>query len=390
MLELCRRPLGSCFGVGSGSSTGSAGGGNGLEHSYVWQTILNNHAFGEYSMAVYQANCPLEDQGQVLASPSATFVGVFDGHGGPEASRFINNHLFSFIQQFATELGGISTEVLKKAFEATEKEFIQLVRKTWITNPRIALSGSCCLVGAIYKDHLYLANLGDSRAVLGRKVTEGGMFTAPTVVAERLTSDHNVANEEIRKEVRALHPDDSHIVVYTRGFWRIKGIIQVSRAIGDIYLKYPEFSNLYQQFGQSVPLKKAVITAEPSVSVRKLDSDDLFVIFASDGLWEHLSDQAAAEIVYRSPRVGIAKRLARAAVQESLRKRGLHYEDLSFIDRSARRQIHDDIMVAVVYLDYPHCPSNGGMDDDSGPLSHCVTPLDVASYYNTSEVDYLL
>jgi len=47
------------------------------------------------------------------------------------------------------------------------------------------------------------------------------------VVAERLSSDHNVAVEEVRKELTELHPDDSHIVVYTRGVWRIKGIIQV-------------------------------------------------------------------------------------------------------------------------------------------------------------------
>jgi hypothetical protein len=71
---------------------------------------------------------------------------------------------------------------------------------------------------------LYVANLGDSRVVLGRGVDED---KKKKVVAERLSTDHNVAVEEVRKEVQALHPDDSHIVVYTRGVWRIKGIIQV-------------------------------------------------------------------------------------------------------------------------------------------------------------------
>ncbi|TQD78426.1 hypothetical protein C1H46_036015 [Malus baccata] len=32
-----------------------------------------------------QANSNLEDQGQVFTSPSATYVGVYDGHGSPEA-----------------------------------------------------------------------------------------------------------------------------------------------------------------------------------------------------------------------------------------------------------------------------------------------------------------
>lgn len=45
------------------------------------------------------------------------------------------------------------------------------------------------------------------------------------------------------------------------------------------------------------------MTAEPSILIRKLKPEDLFLIFASDGLWEQLSDEAAVEIVSKSPRV---------------------------------------------------------------------------------------
>lgn len=115
-------------------------------------------------------------------------------------------------------------DVIKKAFNATEEEFCHLVKRSLPVKPQIASVGSCCLVGAISNDVLYVANLGDSRAVLGRIVQED---KKRQVVAERLSTDHNVAVEEVRKEVEALHPDDAHIVVYTRGVWRIKGIIQV-------------------------------------------------------------------------------------------------------------------------------------------------------------------
>lgn len=97
------------------------------------------------------------------------------------------------------------------------------MKRSWLSRPQIASVGSCCLVGAITDDTLYVANLGDSRAVLGRRGVDGR-----SVVAERLSTDHNVAVEEVRKELAELHPDDSHIVVYTRGVWRVKGIIQVS------------------------------------------------------------------------------------------------------------------------------------------------------------------
>lgn len=211
---MCTRPLEMCFG-------GGGGGGDEL----LWHMDLKPYVSGDYSIAVVQANSSLEDQGQVFTSPSATYVGVYDGHGGPEASRFITQHLFPFLHKFASEHGGLSAEVIKKAFDATEEEFLHLVKRSWPARPQIASVGSCCLVGAIANDVLYVANLGDSRAVLGRRVSPNGPNNQ--VVAERLSTDHNVAVEEVRKEVVALHPDDSHVVVYNHGVWRIKGIIQV-------------------------------------------------------------------------------------------------------------------------------------------------------------------
>lgn len=69
-------------------------------------------------------------------------------------------------------------------------------------------------------------------------------------------------------------------------------------------MKKPDYDKtpLLRQFGALFPLKKAVITAEPSILIRKLRQQDLFVIFASDGLWELLSDEEAVEIVLKSPR----------------------------------------------------------------------------------------
>ena len=82
-------------------------------------------------------------------------------------------------------------------------------------------------------------------------------------------------------------------------------LLQVSRSIGDVYLKKPDFFRdpVFQHYGSPVPLKRPVMTAEPSVLIRELEPQDLFLIFASDGLWEQLSDEAAVEIVFKYPRV---------------------------------------------------------------------------------------
>lgn len=81
--------LGSCCG---GMGWWGAGG-----DELQWHLELKPHTSGDFSIAVAQANVVLEDQSQVMSSPSATLVGVYDGHGGPEASRFVNSRLFSHL-----------------------------------------------------------------------------------------------------------------------------------------------------------------------------------------------------------------------------------------------------------------------------------------------------
>ncbi|BAF10587.1 Os03g0104100, partial [Oryza sativa Japonica Group] len=60
---------------------------------------------------------------------------------------------------------------------------------------------------------------------------------------------------------------------------------QVSRTIGDVYLKEQEYSMdpVFRSIGPPIPLKQLALSAEPSIQVRKLKPNDMFLIFASDG-----------------------------------------------------------------------------------------------------------
>lgn len=124
---------------------------------------------------------------------------------------------------FTSEHQSMSVDVIKKAYQATEEGFLSLVTKEWPVKPQIAAVGSCCLVGVICGGTLYIANLGDSRAVLGRLVKATG-----EVLAIQLSSEHNVAIESVREEMHSMHPDDSRIVVLRHNVWRVKGLIQVN------------------------------------------------------------------------------------------------------------------------------------------------------------------
>ncbi|KAK2408781.1 Protein phosphatase 2C family protein [Trifolium repens] len=329
---------------------------SGKKEGLLWYKDAGQHLFGDYSMAVVQANNLLEDQSQIESGPLSfldtgpygTFVGVYDGHGGPETSRFICDHLFQHLKRFATEHKSMSVEVIRKAFQATEEGFLGVVTKQWPINPQIASVGSCCLVGVICGGSLYIANLGDSRAVLGRVVRATG-----EVLAIQLSPEHNVAIESVRQEMQSLHPDDPKIVVLKHNVWRVKGLIQISRSIGDVYLKKAEFNKepLYAKFRLRETFKSPILSSDPSISVHELQEHDQFLIFASDGLWEHLSNQDAVDIVQNHPHSGSARKLIKAAMLEAAKKREMRYSDLKKIDRGVRRHFHDDITVVVVFLD---------------------------------------
>ncbi|WOL18895.1 putative protein phosphatase 2C 60 [Canna indica] len=328
----------------------------GQQDGLLWYKDSGQHINGEFSMAVVQANSLLEDQCQIesgsLSSlesgPYGTFVGVYDGHGGPETSRYINDHLFQHLKRFAAEQQSMSVDVIRKAYQATEEGFMSLVTKQWPIKPQLAAVGSCCLVGVISGGMLYTANLGDSRVVLGKLVKATG-----DVLAVQLSAEHNAGIESVRQELQSMHPEDKQIVVLKHNVWRVKGLIQVSRSIGDVYLKKAEFNRepLYTKFRLRETFKKPILSSEPSISVQPLQPQDLFLIFASDGLWEHLSNQEAVDIVHNNPRPGSARRLIKAALQEAAKKREMRYSDLKKIDRGIRRHFHDDITVIVVFLD---------------------------------------
>ncbi|XP_071735313.1 probable protein phosphatase 2C 46 [Rutidosis leptorrhynchoides] len=330
--------------------------GVGKQEGLLWYKDIGKHINGEYSMAVVQANMLLEDQSQIESGslsfldsgPYGTFIGVYDGHGGPETSRYVNDHLFQNLKRFTTEQNSISTDVIRKAYHATEEGFSSVVARQWTVKPQLASVGTCCLVGVICSGTLYIANAGDSRAVLGKTVKATG-----EVIGIQLSTEHNASIESVRQELHSLHPDDPQIVVLKHNVWRVKGLIQISRSIGDVYLKKAEFNRepLYTKFRLRDPIKRPILSADPAISVHEIEPSDQFVIFASDGLWEHLSNQDAVNIVQNHPRNGIARRLLKTALQEAAKKREMRYTDLKKIDRGVRRHFHDDITVVVIFLD---------------------------------------
>lgn len=119
----------------------------------------------------------------------------------------------------------MTPEVFLDCFAATDKDAMIYIHRNIEKDPRMLVAGSCCLVGIIFRKTLYIANLGDSRAVLGY-VNE-----LNDVVAEQLTRDHNTCRLEVRQDLRSKFPDDDTIVTFERQSYRLKGMVQVSKLL---------------------------------------------------------------------------------------------------------------------------------------------------------------
>ncbi|KAL9275833.1 putative protein phosphatase 2C 28 [Drosera capensis] len=307
-------------------------------------------------MAAVQANNIIEDQSQIESGslstldsgPFGTLVGIYDGHGGADTSRHINHNLFNHLKRFCSEHQSMSVDVIRKTVQATEEGFLSVVSKHWPLKPQIAAVGSCCLLGILCDGKLFVANLGDSRAVMGKLTRATG-----GIQAVQLSREHNASMESERRALRFIHPDDPNIVILRHNVWRVKGIIQITRSIGDVYLKKPEYNKepLNAKFRLAETFKRPLLSSEPSISVHELQPEDQLIIFASDGLWEHLSNQEAVDIVHSSSHNGSARKLVKAALQRAAKKREVRYSDLMKIERGVRRHFHDDISVVVLFLD---------------------------------------
>ena len=157
---------------------------------------------------------------------------------------------------------------LTYAFEATDRE---ILTRCQVENGRGGATGVVVLrIG----ETLYAAHCGDSRAVMCR----GG---EPL----RLTEDHkpNLPRERKRVEDLGGRVDFARCwrVIVDPGGGRPASGLAVSRSFGD-----PDFKQ---------PLH--LVTATPDVMSERLCSSDAFVILASDGLWDVLSDRRACQVV---------------------------------------------------------------------------------------------
>jgi len=261
---------------------------------------------------------PNQDDFFVLQVDKACGIyGVFDGHGpfGHDISHFAHQLLPAILLR-SDDFQENPSDALRRAFLKTHQQLAKAQEKGKFD---CSLSGTTGTVLLIKENVLYVAHVGDSRAVMA--IQEPSMAT---YTAMDLSVDHKPGNEAEKArihaaggQVRCLQGDVNDRVFIKN---KLYPGLAMSRSIGDLV-------------GAS-----AGVTSDPEISNFPLGPSHKFMMVCSDGVWEFITSQEAVDLVSSfSP--SQAMEAAEALSQEAW-KRWIQEEG----------NVVDDITVIVVHL----------------------------------------
>eukprot|EP00442_Polarella_glacialis_P036661 CAMPEP_0115158200 /NCGR_PEP_ID=MMETSP0227-20121206/69448_1 /TAXON_ID=89957 /ORGANISM="Polarella glacialis, Strain CCMP 1383" /LENGTH=382 /DNA_ID=CAMNT_0002569621 /DNA_START=40 /DNA_END=1188 /DNA_ORIENTATION=- len=212
-------------------------------------------------------------------------LGVFDGHGkyGHEVSDIATNRLPGHISSQEVHPSTDPKKALQDAFQNMDDDIFAKM------GSQVEYSGSTGVV--VLLDHgkrlLTTANVGDSRAVIGQKSADA---RSPRWSAVALTADLKPELPEERERIELTGGTVAQFKDDRTGeecgpfrVWDGPGLekpgLAVSRSLGD---------------GAARDLG---VIAEPVVTSHKLRPEDQFLLIATDGLWDSVSNEEAVRIV---------------------------------------------------------------------------------------------
>ncbi|XP_031398064.1 probable protein phosphatase 2C 35 isoform X1 [Punica granatum] len=233
---------------------------------------------------------------QLRGNANVHFFGVFDGHGqfGTQCANFVRDRLVEALLE--------EPSLLDDPVKAYNSAFLRTNQELHESGIDDSMSGTTAITVLVVEDKIFVANVGDSRAVIAVQAGD-------KVLAEDLSCDQTPFRRDEYERVKACGA-------------RVLSVDQVEglkdpdiQSWGDEESQGNDPPRLWVQngmypgtaftrsIGDSIAEKIGVV-ADPEVSVFQLRSDHLFFVVASDGVFEFLSSQAVVNMVasYSDPR----------------------------------------------------------------------------------------
>ncbi|XP_022765112.1 protein phosphatase 2C 37-like [Durio zibethinus] len=222
----------------------------------------------EDAVSIHPSFC--KQSSQVQISSDIHFFGVFDGHGCSHVAMKCRDRFHEILrEEIEACCGGNAVEwkrTMERSFERMDKEVQEWTVdaressncRCELQTPQCDAVGSTAVVAVVTPDKIIVANCGDSRAVLCRNG-----------VALPLSDDHKPDRPDELVRIQ----EAGGRVIYWEGP-RVLGVLAMSRAIGDNYLK-------------------PFVIPEPEVTITEREGGDECLILASDGLWDVVTNDTA-------------------------------------------------------------------------------------------------
>ncbi|KAG2319279.1 hypothetical protein Bca52824_012492 [Brassica carinata] len=200
--------------------------------------------------------------GRFNPQSTAHFFGVYDGHGGAQVANYCRERMhLALAEEVEKEKPMLCDDDTwqEKWKRALFNSFLRVDSEIESVAPETV--GSTSVVAVVFPTHIFVANCGDSRAVLCRGKT-----------AIPLSTDHKPDREDEAARIEAAGGK----VIRWNGA-RVFGVLAMSRSIGDRYLK------------------PSIIPDPEVTAVRRVREDDCLIL-ASDGVWDVMTDEEACEM----------------------------------------------------------------------------------------------
>lgn len=241
-----------CFGASNsqfgGRSSSSSGKGRSTEGliKYGFSLVKGkaNHPMEDYHVAKF-----VRSQGHELG-----LFAIYDGHLGDTVPQYLQKHLFPNILK-EEEFWVDPNRSISKAYERTDQAILS-------HSTDLGRGGSTAVTAILLNgQRLWVANVGDSRAVLSK---EGQ--------AVQMSIDH-----EPNTERGSIENKGGFVSNMPGDVPRVNGQLAVSRAFGDKSLK-------------------SHLRSDPDIQDTYIDTNTDVLILASDGLWKVMGNQEAVDI----------------------------------------------------------------------------------------------
>ncbi|KXS13091.1 protein serine/threonine phosphatase 2C [Gonapodya prolifera JEL478] len=256
---------------------------------------------------------------------------VFDGHGTSDYAVHACKVLPGLILDSDAFRSGRYSDALADAFLNEDK-----LLKTDVAEAGTSTSmgmgmagmtatktgGTTATVGLVVGSRLYLANVGDSRAIISKSGPSGTR-------AIRISTDHKPSHTGEHTRLDASSPpapvigDRIHVHGHS---------LNMSRALGDFDYKQP-----------ANDASADWVTPAPHISVVEMTNGNEFLVLASDGLWDCFDDGQVMDIITTN------------------KTRGSHIQDIVkvLVEKIAGSPGSDNVTILLVHFKWGEAEAEG-------------------------------